>query len=269
MDAASEQLRARFVIACGPRQIRSAKAVHRVPCNRLRCATPPALRVPRSQMATGSSGPEKDTAQGGSQNPGLIKQNVQSRVRAVIADSTVSMSWNYDIDGDSLKVCHVWWFLTAFQNPSRCLYIFVVPWLKASGIGAQLTCSLGTDVLWYHTHGILFCFESHFPTPLDFASGGCLISSFAVIAFSTKLFREILPLKAENGWDQLWKEGTTPWDLGTVTPIIQDLIHKGDLPDGRALVPGCGVVSIQLAFLCSITFLCSSQVSFRFVLDAK
>ncbi|CAM6091866.1 unnamed protein product [Calypogeia fissa] len=126
--ASLASLRAQSVTAWwGPRQSRSAKALHRAPWSRLRCAPPQASRVPRSHMASNSSGQGKDTPQSGDIT------DVQARIQAVISDSSV-----------------------------------------------------------------------------------------------------------DNRWDQLWKEGVTPWDVGTVTPVIQDLIDKGDLPDGRALVPGCG-----------------------------
>lgn len=53
--------------------------------------------------------------------------------------------------------------------------------------------------------------------------------------------REILgDSTATNNWDNTWKEGVTPWDIGSVTPVLQDLIDDGKLPQGRALVPGCG-----------------------------
>ncbi|CAA7050536.1 unnamed protein product [Microthlaspi erraticum] len=46
----------------------------------------------------------------------------------------------------------------------------------------------------------------------------------------------------ENGghWEKCWEAGDTPWDLGTPTPIIAHLVKTGSLPNGRALVPGCG-----------------------------
>ncbi|KAG6552760.1 hypothetical protein Mapa_005708 [Marchantia paleacea] len=52
--------------------------------------------------------------------------------------------------------------------------------------------------------------------------------------------REIIAASSGNRWDECWKEGVTPWDVGGVTPIIQHLVEQGQLPQGRALVPGCG-----------------------------
>ncbi|XP_004287179.1 PREDICTED: probable thiol methyltransferase 2-like isoform 2 [Fragaria vesca subsp. vesca] len=42
------------------------------------------------------------------------------------------------------------------------------------------------------------------------------------------------------GWDKLWEQGVTPWDLGRPTPVVAHLHKSGGLPKGRALVPGCG-----------------------------
>lgn len=43
-----------------------------------------------------------------------------------------------------------------------------------------------------------------------------------------------------GSWNNCWEQGTTPWDLGQTTPIIQHLVDSRALPKGRALVPGCG-----------------------------
>ncbi|KAK1319661.1 putative thiol methyltransferase 2 [Acorus calamus] len=43
-----------------------------------------------------------------------------------------------------------------------------------------------------------------------------------------------------DGWDKCWEQGLTPWDIGRPTPVLVDLLEKGGLPKGRALVPGCG-----------------------------
>ncbi|BFI32611.1 methyl halide transferase [Marchantia polymorpha subsp. ruderalis] len=52
--------------------------------------------------------------------------------------------------------------------------------------------------------------------------------------------RELMSASSGNSWDECWKEGMTPWDVGGVTPVIQHLVEQGELPQGRALVPGCG-----------------------------
>ena len=41
-------------------------------------------------------------------------------------------------------------------------------------------------------------------------------------------------------WIEHWEEGHTPWDAGGVSPELVELVESGDLPEGRALVPGCG-----------------------------
>ncbi|XP_010101337.2 probable thiol methyltransferase 2 isoform X2 [Morus notabilis] len=43
-----------------------------------------------------------------------------------------------------------------------------------------------------------------------------------------------------GGWEQCWKQGLTPWDLGGPTPLLLHLHRTGSLPKGRALLPGCG-----------------------------
>lgn len=43
-----------------------------------------------------------------------------------------------------------------------------------------------------------------------------------------------------NGWDAAWVQKVTPWDLGGVHPVIENLVATGSLPTGRVLVPGCG-----------------------------
>ncbi|CAH8392103.1 unnamed protein product [Eruca vesicaria subsp. sativa] len=43
-----------------------------------------------------------------------------------------------------------------------------------------------------------------------------------------------------GGWENMWVEGRTLWDLGEATPIVVHLCETGSLPSGRALVPGCG-----------------------------
>ncbi|MCB9592480.1 MAG: methyltransferase domain-containing protein [Sandaracinaceae bacterium] len=41
-------------------------------------------------------------------------------------------------------------------------------------------------------------------------------------------------------WEQAWREGRTGWDAGASAPALVELVERGVLPDGRALVPGCG-----------------------------
>jgi hypothetical protein len=46
----------------------------------------------------------------------------------------------------------------------------------------------------------------------------------------------------EEGWEELWKLSIKPWDAGRSSPALVDLVQRGVLPDGQALVPGCGTV---------------------------
>ena len=41
-------------------------------------------------------------------------------------------------------------------------------------------------------------------------------------------------------WEQRWREGRTAWDAGGPSPTLELLVREGSLPNGRALVPGCG-----------------------------
>ena len=42
-------------------------------------------------------------------------------------------------------------------------------------------------------------------------------------------------------WDELYRQGTTGWDLGGSTPAFVQLLHSAGAPaSGRMLVPGCG-----------------------------
>ena len=43
-------------------------------------------------------------------------------------------------------------------------------------------------------------------------------------------------------WNKLYEKGDTPWDKGTHTPVLDDLLNKMPrLFRGRVLVPGCGI----------------------------
>ncbi len=41
-------------------------------------------------------------------------------------------------------------------------------------------------------------------------------------------------------WEDAWREGRTGWDAGASSPLLVELVEQGSLPEGRALVPGCG-----------------------------
>ncbi|KAG9454523.1 hypothetical protein H6P81_007427 [Aristolochia fimbriata] len=43
-----------------------------------------------------------------------------------------------------------------------------------------------------------------------------------------------------DGWDRCWEKGLTPWDVGYAQPVILHLLQSGTLPNGTALIPGCG-----------------------------
>lgn len=45
---------------------------------------------------------------------------------------------------------------------------------------------------------------------------------------------------ASMSWSDAWERGETPWDAGAPCPELERLVEEGALPEGRALVPGCG-----------------------------
>jgi SAM-dependent methyltransferase len=46
--------------------------------------------------------------------------------------------------------------------------------------------------------------------------------------------------EAMTDWENCYLEGQTPWTKGTASPPLRDWVQT-HLPQGRALVPGCGV----------------------------
>ena len=46
--------------------------------------------------------------------------------------------------------------------------------------------------------------------------------------------------KKETNWEQRWQTKETQWDLGGVTPALQEELDKLQMTSGEALVPGCG-----------------------------
>jgi len=41
-------------------------------------------------------------------------------------------------------------------------------------------------------------------------------------------------------WEDAWREGRTGWDAGAPAPALEELLEGERLPEGRALVTGCG-----------------------------
>jgi 2-polyprenyl-3-methyl-5-hydroxy-6-metoxy-1,4-benzoquinol methylase len=41
-------------------------------------------------------------------------------------------------------------------------------------------------------------------------------------------------------WIEAWEDADTPWDAGASPPVLEQLVDDAVLPEGRALVPGCG-----------------------------
>ncbi|KAK8914270.1 hypothetical protein KSP39_PZI023527 [Platanthera zijinensis] len=75
------------------------------------------------------------------------------------------------------------------------------------------------------------------------AGNGSELSRDPSLNTAVRRFRELMGSSAteSDGWDKCWDAEVTPWDLGQATPIVTHLVKTGKLPDGRILVPGCGM----------------------------
>lgn len=51
---------------------------------------------------------------------------------------------------------------------------------------------------------------------------------------------EIVKKDHKQGWEEAWKKGIKPWDAGKSAPALVELLEKNRIPEGKALVPGCG-----------------------------
>ncbi|KAF9221882.1 S-adenosyl-L-methionine-dependent methyltransferase [Gyrodon lividus] len=68
--------------------------------------------------------------------------------------------------------------------------------------------------------------------------GACAIKISATAASAKAEVARLLQENPDNGWDNAWKAGVTPWDAGDVQPALRNLIlsKELDLPkQGRAL----------------------------------
>eukprot|EP00158_Paraphelidium_tribonemae_P001611 Partr_v1_DN24610_c0_g1_i1_m59915 putative Thiol methyltransferase len=64
-----------------------------------------------------------------------------------------------------------------------------------------------------------------------------------------------------SGWDSLWKDGITPWNIGQPAPPMLELIEQGVILNGknlRTLVPGCGE-GYDVLYLASLPQVASSM----------
>ena len=52
--------------------------------------------------------------------------------------------------------------------------------------------------------------------------------------------QDIIAEKGKDGWQKLYEIDDIPWNMGKVAPALAKLIDEGKLPDGLAVVPGCG-----------------------------
>jgi len=52
---------------------------------------------------------------------------------------------------------------------------------------------------------------------------------------------EVIASQGEKGWEILWGEQKTPWNAGQSAPSLVEAMKQGKIPEGRVLVPGCGM----------------------------
>ncbi|KAK5804412.1 hypothetical protein E1A91_A09G181600v1 [Gossypium mustelinum] len=81
--------------------------------------------------------------------------------------------------------------------------------------------------------------------------------------------QQIVKTDASAGWEESWKQGVTPWDLGRPTPVILHLHHSGSLPMGRVLVPGCGTGYDVVAMACPGRYVVGLDISEEAIKKAK
>ncbi|KAB2013835.1 hypothetical protein ERO13_D09G165000v2 [Gossypium hirsutum] len=81
--------------------------------------------------------------------------------------------------------------------------------------------------------------------------------------------QQIVKTDASAGWEESWKQGVTPWDLGCPTPVILHLHHSGSLPMGRVLVPGCGTGYDVVAMACPGRYVVGLDISEEAIKKAK
>jgi hypothetical protein len=57
---------------------------------------------------------------------------------------------------------------------------------------------------------------------------------------NTVSMSKVISEMGQSGWEHLYQVDYIPWDKGQVAPALAELIASGELPDGIAVVPGCG-----------------------------
>ncbi|KAE8658642.1 Thiocyanate methyltransferase 1 [Hibiscus syriacus] len=81
--------------------------------------------------------------------------------------------------------------------------------------------------------------------------------------------QQLLNANPSTGWEESWKLGVTPWDLGSPTPVVLHLHNTGSLPMGRALVPGCGTGYDVVAMACTGRHVVGLDISEEAIKKAK
>ncbi|KAK8512121.1 hypothetical protein V6N13_097201 [Hibiscus sabdariffa] len=81
--------------------------------------------------------------------------------------------------------------------------------------------------------------------------------------------QQLVKTNPSAGWEESWKQGVTPWDLGRPTPVVLHLRDTGSLPMGRALVPGCGTGYDVVAMACPGRYAVGLDISEEGIKKAK
>ncbi|XP_022149366.1 probable thiol methyltransferase 2 isoform X2 [Momordica charantia] len=82
-------------------------------------------------------------------------------------------------------------------------------------------------------------------------------------------FQNVMRTDQTGGWEICWEQGLTPWDLGQPTPVISHLCAIGALPNGRALVPGCGSGHDVVQLACSERYVIGLDISENAIQKAR
>lgn len=53
-------------------------------------------------------------------------------------------------------------------------------------------------------------------------------------------YRDLVNGNPHDGWQKCYEHGVVPWDKGQIAPGLALAIQNESLPDGLAVVPGCG-----------------------------
>ena len=58
---------------------------------------------------------------------------------------------------------------------------------------------------------------------------------------SKSQMKQVIAENGANGWQKLYEMNDAPWDQGRIAPGLAKALAEESLPDGLAVVPGCGL----------------------------